>query len=355
MDKIQSLGYAVFFEDGNLLALNDYLKSQAYSKYFILTDDIVKDHCLLHLVKKVKVLQQADVLLIANGEENKTIETCINLWKELTDSEADRKSLLVNIGGGVISDMGGFVASTYKRGIDFINIPTTLLSMADASVGGKTGIDFGSYKNHIGTFTQPKGVFIYPGFLKTLDDRQLINGFAEVIKSALIADAGLWKKITGLKSLHPAKLNDLIHQSVQIKNSIVKKDPQEKNVRKALNFGHTIGHAVESLYLTKKGKQLLHGEAIAIGMICEAYLSYTKKLLGEKQLKEIIELILAYFPQVKLAEKEFLVLMALMQHDKKNENGKTRFTLLKGIGKFKINAEFTSFEILESLTFYNSI
>ena len=355
MDKIQSIGYSVFFEESNLKSLNDFLKSHTYSSYFILTDDNVKDHCLLHLIKKVKVLQNADVLLIASGEENKNIETCVNLWNELTDSEADRKCLLVNIGGGVISDMGGFIASTYKRGIDFINVPTTLLSMADASVGGKTGIDFGSYKNHIGTFAQPKGVFIYPGFLKTLDDRQFINGFAEIIKSALIADAGMWKKIKALKSLNPSKINEFIYQSVQIKNNIVKKDPQEKNIRKALNFGHTIGHAVESLYLTKKGKQLLHGEAIAIGMIAEAYLSYKKKLLNELQLKEIVELILSYFDKIKLPENEFLVLMALMQQDKKNEQGKTRFTLLNGIGKFKINEELPTIDVLESLTFYNSI
>ncbi len=355
MNKIESLGYFVYFEEDKLTQLNEFLVLHPYFKYFIISDNKVAQYCITHLLKKVKLLAKAEVLVVAHGEENKTIETCVNLWSELTDSAADRKSLVINVGGGVISDMGGFVASAYKRGIDFINVPTTLLSMADASVGGKTGIDFGSYKNHIGTFTQPKGVFIAPVFLKTLDKRQLVNGFAEIIKAALIADVRLWKTLLDLKGLPLNKLNTLIHRSVEIKNTIVKKDPLEKNERKALNFGHTIGHAIESFYLKKKGKKLLHGEAIAIGMISEAYLSFKMELLRQEELLQITQLILNYFPKQRLNKKDFLVMMALMQHDKKNEQGKTRFTLLQGIGKFRINIELSSMDVLESLTFYNAL
>ncbi len=355
MTKIISTGYEVVFEGERFSYLEKFLASTVYSKYFILTDNKAGAYCLPKLLKKAPALKQAEVLAIASGEENKTIETCVNLWNELTESGADRKSLLVNLGGGVISDMGGFVAATFKRGIEFINIPTTLLSMADASVGGKTGIDFGVHKNHIGTFTQPKGVFVYTPFLKTLEQRQLINGLAEIIKAALIADKKLWEKLVHVRLKNYKQLNELIYLSVQIKNNIVKKDPEEKNIRKALNFGHTIGHAIEGFYLGKKGKELLHGEAIAIGMIAEAYISYKKKGINANELSSIVQLIAQYFPKVNMNKKDFLSMLALMQHDKKNERGKVLFTLLKGIGKYNINIEVNSMEALEALTFYTSL
>ncbi|MFL5753515.1 MAG: 3-dehydroquinate synthase [Bacteroidia bacterium] len=354
MKTIRSIGYDVCFESAAFPALNAWLKKSAYSAYFILSDDKVSSACLNVLLKKVKQLKGADVLVIGNGEENKTIETCVNLWNELTDSGADRKALLINLGGGVISDMGGFVASTYKRGIDFINIPTSLLAMADAAVGGKTGIDFGSYKNHIGTFTQPKGVFIYSGFLNSLDQRQLHSGYAEVIKLALVADVSLWKAISTTTKLNEKKLLPLIHKAVTIKNTIVKKDPFEKDQRKALNFGHTVGHALESFYLGKKNS-LLHGEAVAVGILAESYLSYKKQGITQQQLQDIINLIFDYFPKVKITEKDFLTIMALMKHDKKNSGGKLNFTLLNKLGKFKTDVACSSLEVLESLTFYNSL
>jgi 3-dehydroquinate synthase len=354
MKAIRSIGYDVYFESAAFPALNTWLKKNVYSAYFILSDDKVSKACLNILLKKVKQLNGAEVLVIGSGEENKTIETCVNLWNELTGSGADRKALLINLGGGVISDMGGFIASTYKRGIDFINIPTSLLAMADAAVGGKTGIDFGSYKNHIGTFTQPKGVFIFPGFLKTLDQRQLHSGYAEVIKSALIADAALWKIISGTTTLNEKNLLPLIYRSLLIKNALVKKDPLERNKRKGLNFGHTIGHALESFYLGKKNS-LLHGEAVAVGILTESYLSYKKQGITQQQMQDIINLIFDYFPKVKIAEKDFLTIMALMKHDKKNSEGKLNFSLLNKVGKFKTDVECSSLDVLESLTFYNSL
>jgi 3-dehydroquinate synthase len=354
MKTIQSTGYTVYFEGTAFTALNSWLKHNRHSAVFILSDENVSKACLNSLIKKVKVLKGCDVMLVASGEENKNIETCVNLWSELTDSNADRNALLINFGGGVISDMGGFVASTFKRGIDFINIPTTLLAMADASVGGKTGIDFGSYKNHVGTFAQPKGVFIYPGFLKTLDKRQLHSGYAEIIKSALIADKKLWNQISKVTALGEKELLPLIQQSVRIKNAIVKKDPNEKNVRKALNFGHTAGHAIESFFLGKKNS-LLHGEAIAVGMLTEGYLSFKRKGLNHHELQALINLIFDYFPKVKMIEKDFLTIIALMKHDKKNANGKLNFTLLNGIGKFKTDVVCDTLDVLESLTFYNSL
>lgn len=354
MQKIQSAGYTVYFESAVFAALNAFMQKSTHSSCFILCDENTAKHCLNPLLKKVKKLKVAEVLMIGSGEENKTIETCVNLWNELTESGAERSALLVNLGGGVISDLGGFVASAYKRGIDFINIPTSLLAMADASVGGKTGIDFGSYKNHIGTFAQPKGVFIFPGFLKTLDQRQLHNGYAEVIKAALIADKGLWKMISAATTLNEKNLQPLVERSVGIKNNIVKKDPLEKNIRKALNFGHTVGHALESFFLGKKNS-LLHGEAIAVGMLAEAYLSFKLGKLKQQEMQEIINLIFDYFPKVKIAEKDLLTIMALMKHDKKNSKGKLNFTLLNGIGKYSINMECSSLDVLESLTFYNSL
>src|SRR5690606_32174448 len=206
------------------------------------------------------------------GEENKNIDFCIGIWKMLLDFGAERNSLLINLGGGVVTDMGGFAASTYKRGIDFVQIPTTLLSQVDASIGGKTGIDLDTVKNIIGTFTQPEAVYINVDFLNTLDKRQLVSGFAEMIKHDFIFDASYFEDLKGFSFDRPDE--DLIYRSVGIKNEVVKQDPKESGLRKILNFGHTIGHAVETYSIDNDDNPLLHGEAIAVGMICEAYLSH---------------------------------------------------------------------------------
>ncbi len=354
--------YNIYIGNDSFAELNKFLSGKKYSSIFVLVDENTKKHCL----KKISIENyKLSIIQIKNGEKNKNIRTCEKIWKELSKHNADRKSLLINIGGGVITDIGGFCASTYKRGIDFINIPTTLLSQVDASVGGKTGIDFLGYKNQIGTFAFPKAVFINPDFLKTLNKRELISGFAEVIKHGLIADKNYWKNLTpplkdGVRPLADNPISkgegeiseEIIEKSIEIKNKIVSADPYENGLRKTLNFGHTIGHAIESASLKTK-KTLLHGEAIAIGMICEAYLS--RKIIGlsSEELSEITSFIISVFHPKKITTSE-KTLIGLMKQDKKNQNAEINFTLLSSIGKAEINNSCSEELIEESFGFFNS-
>ncbi|MGZ5135834.1 MAG: 3-dehydroquinate synthase, partial [Flavitalea sp.] len=285
------------------------------------------------------------------GEENKNIDFCIGIWKMLLDFKADRNSLLVNLGGGVITDMGGFAASTFKRGIDFVHVPTTLLSQVDASVGGKTGIDMDSVKNIIGTFSHPKAVFIETDFLKTLGRRQIVSGFAEIIKHGLIYDADFFRTLV---KTEPEQVSpEIIYRSVEIKNQVVTSDPYEKGLRKILNFGHTIGHAIESYSLTHDKDPLLHGEAIAIGFICEAFLSARFTGLADAELKELQAAILKYFPKYKLKKNSYQALMELMQNDKKNSDGLINFSLLTRIGHCSTDNFCTESDIIDSLNYYS--
>jgi 3-dehydroquinate synthase len=260
---------------------------------------------------------------------------------------------MINLGGGVITDMGGFVASTYKRGIDFINIPTTLLSQVDASVGGKTGIDVDNVKNMVGTFTLPQCVFIETAFLKTLPQRELLSGFAEMIKHGLIADQEYYKQLKNSDYLQVSA--QAIYRSVEIKNEVVTEDPHEKGLRKILNFGHTIGHAVETYSLINDTQPLTHGEAIAIGMICEAFLSSTNNTLKAGELEDITAYISKLYPAYTIKEESFAQLMEFMQSDKKNENGQIMFSLLSSTGKCDYNCRISEKDILESFTYFNRI
>lgn len=341
--------YKVLRGDGIFDHLTGFLSGRSYSKMFLLVDENTQKHCMPELVSRVEALQDAEILEIESGEENKSIEVCVQLWTALSELGADRKSLVVNLGGGVIGDMGGFVASTFKRGIDFVNIPTTLLAQVDASVGGKLGIDLGNLKNEIGVFNSPQAVYIYPGFLRTLDERQLRSGFAEMIKHALIADAKYWKQVMAIDHTDVDELELLIPSSIEIKNKIVLSDPYEKNERKALNFGHTIGHALESLSLGSES-QLLHGEAVAAGMICEAFLSHKVAGLSEAALNEITGYVLNVFGDVLLPADKDEELISLMHHDKKNEQGRINFTLLEAIGKHSINRYCDEDQIKEAWT-----
>lgn len=345
---IESIGYPIYFEN-SLKELGNFLKKNTYSKIFFLVDRHTAEHCLPLVQQTLPELTEFDIIEIDPGEENKNIDFCIGIWKMLLDFGADRKSLLINLGGGVVTDMGSFAASTYKRGIDFVQVPTTLLSQVDASVGGKTGIDMDQVKNCIGTFTQPKAVFIEPQFLKTLDQRQLVSGFAEMIKHGLIADAAYFKE---LQNIEPENVKpDLIYRSVDIKNEVVKADPQEQNIRKTLNFGHTIGHAIESYYLNTP-QPLLHGEALAIGMICEAYLSQQINNLGETELNEICQSIKKIFPMVNIQTSSYADLITYMQNDKKNVDGKIGCSLLNKIGACSFNQFVSDAQIIDSLNFY---
>jgi 3-dehydroquinate synthase len=352
MKTINSADYNIHIGEDAFTALNQFLSDKKYSSVFILVDQNTKKRCLPLLKRSFTSLISLSLIQVKSGEKNKNILSCEKIWKELSRQNADRKSLLINLGGGVITDLGGFAASTYKRGIDFTNIPTTLLAQADASVGGKTGIDFSGFKNHIGTFSFPKEVFINPDLLKTLSKRELLSGFAEVIKHGLIADKSYWETVRDHKEIFTSNISDLISYSIEIKNKIVAADPYENGIRKALNFGHTIGHAVESASLKTK-KPLLHGEAIAIGMICEAYLSRKYCGLSGEQLQEIVSYIISVF-QPKKINHPVKKLIEFMKQDKKNNDSGINFTLLSSIGKAVINNSCTKELIEEAIYFFNS-
>lgn len=352
MAELVSNGHSIHFDSG-LEPLQAFLNDQKYSKVFVFTDGNTSEICLPVFQRMLDDFTSFDLIETDPGEENKNIDFCIGIWKTLLDFEADRKSLMINLGGGVITDMGGFVASTYKRGIDFINIPTTLLSMVDASVGGKTGIDIDNVKNMVGTFSLPQAVFIESEFLKTLPERELLSGFAEMIKHGLIMDKAYFEalKAVDYRLVSAAQ----IHRSVEIKHEVVTQDPLEKGLRKILNFGHTIGHAVESYALSNSKQPLTHGEAIAIGMICESFLSVKYCGLPEQNLEQITTYIQSIYPAYQIAEGSFASILELVKADKKNEHGYVMFSLLAAIGKCEYNCKVTDEDLLESLKYFNQV
>lgn len=340
----------VFYDDLAIAAGKQLIANGNYSKIFILVDENTKEHCLPFFLDWFEI-NPDELISVPAGEDYKTIETCLSVWTKLSELGADRKSLLINLGGGVLTDLGGFVASTFKRGMHFINIPTTLLAMVDASVGGKTGVDLGVLKNQIGVINQAELVLVFPEFLKTLDYEQLRSGFAEMLKHALIANGGLWEP---LQSLFPNVTSDYIKDSVAVKEKIVEKDPFENNERKKLNFGHTLGHAIESYFLGNPERTtLLHGEAIAIGMIMESYLSFKTKGLSKVQLDDITRTILDLFPKVEIAKSDIPTIIELLKHDKKNTHGNINFTLLTGIGYSVIDVKVSNKLLHDSFLYYN--
>ena len=352
MAELVSNGHSIHFDSG-LEPLQAFLNDQKYSKVFVFTDGNTSEICLPVFQRMLDDFTSFDLIETDPGEENKNIDFCIGIWKTLLDFEADRKSLMINLGGGVITDMGGFVASTYKRGIDFINIPTTLLSMVDASVGGKTGIDIDNVKNMVGTFSLPQAVFIESEFLKTLPERELSSGFAEMIKHGLIMDKAYFEalKAVDYRLVSAAQ----ILRSVEIKHEVVTQDPLEKGLRKILNFGHTIGHAVESYALSNSKQPLTHGEAIAIGMICESFLSVKYCGLPEQDLEQITTYIQSIYPAYQIAEGSFASILELVKADKKNEHGYVMFSLLAAIGKCEYNCKVTDEDLLQSLKYFNQV
>lgn len=352
MDNINSISYPIYFND-SLAELAAFIEKGKYSKFFVLTDEHTGNFCLPILQRYLGEDAKYDLIELPSGEENKTIDFCVGIWRMLIDFGADRNSLLINLGGGVISDMGGFAASTYKRGIDFVHVPTTLLSQVDASVGGKTGVDLNSIKNIVGTFAQPKAVFMEHSFINTLPPRQILSGLAEMLKHGLIADAAYWNqlKISDLSS--PSA--ELVYRSVEIKNEIVIEDPKEKGIRKALNFGHTIGHAVETYSLENDKSPLTHGEAIAIGMICESWLSWKRTGLSENELNEIVEILSGLYPRYTIESSCHGELYSLMQKDKKNHGDKINCSLISSIGQHAIDNICTEDELCSSLQFYASL
>ena len=340
--------------DRNFSSLNEYIGQLAPSKIFILVDENTHDHCLPILLPNLETDAPFEIIEIEAGEENKNIGTATQLWEIFSEMEADRKSLLINLGGGVVTDMGGFVASTYKRGFKFINIPTTLLAMCDASIGGKTGIDHQFLKNIIGTFALPEAIFFYPKFLETLKFEELRSGFAEMLKHGLIADANHWTELISLNKISPEHLAPHISRSMAIKNEVVTKDFKEENIRKILNFGHTIGHAVESLFL-QKGNLIPHGEAVALGMICETHLAFLSGLITVDDSSTIITKIQRFFPYIDISEFKNEDVINLMFNDKKNQDGNINFSLIDAVGSCTFDQKLNTEQINLTLEFYKNM
>lgn len=291
-------------------------------------------------------------VVIPSGEEHKQLTSVAQIWEFLSRGGADRKSLLVNIGGGMLTDLAGFAASTFKRGIRFVNVPTTLLSQVDASVGGKTGINFNGLKNEIGTFCEPEAVVIHTGFLKTIDRPNLLSGFAEMVKHGLIHRPEHLEELKHFPLENPdlLRLQEIIRHSVEIKQHFVLNDPTEKNIRKALNFGHTVGHALESLAM-KQGRPVLHGYAVAWGMIAELFLSVQVCGFPSETAGELSAWLTSVYGRMKYDETDYPQLFELMGHDKKNEAGRINFTLLPAVGQFEINRACSETQLRNALDF----
>jgi 3-dehydroquinate synthase len=342
----------IFGGTNNIYNFINFLSVGKYSTVIILVDENTRKYCL-PVIKDF--LGVHSIITIKSGENNKTINTCITVWEQLLEVKIDRKALLINLGGGVICDMGGFIAATYKRGIDFIHIPTTLLAMSDACLGGKLAVDINGNKNQVGLFKYPKAILIYPNFLKTLPKRHLLCGYAEIIKHAIIGDKFFFKAISS-QPLLSKDFDMLIMHSLKIKTRFVKMDFLENGIRKSLNFGHSIGHALETYSLNNDGDNYIyHGEAVAAGMIAESYISYKRKLISISELEQINRLILNHFSKVKILKKNYNKIVSLISQDKKNEDNRKLFTLLEGIGNVRLNETVNDEEIKESLEYYNKL
>lgn len=352
-DSIQAQHYQVYFNDEGFDFLNRFVAEQHPSKIFLLADKHTNECCTPIVLSLLATDIPLEIIEIEAGEPHKHIDTCTQVWYALSELGADRKSLLINIGGGVVTDLGGFVASTYMRGIPFINIPTSLLAMVDASVGGKTGVDLGALKNLVGVINNPQGVVIYPDFLATLPTEELRSGMAEMFKHGLISDESYWHKMCNLSELTEAHLGSLIYESVVIKNEVVTQDPTEKGLRKTLNYGHTLGHAIESYCLQNPNRErLLHGEAIAIGMVLATYLSVKELGFSMDKCDQVKAVLGEYFKKQDFTYEEITDICQLMRFDKKNVGGNVHFVLLEAIGKPKIDCIVPYEEIYKAFEYY---
>ena len=318
---------------------------------FILTDETTLALCW-PVIQNYPCVKDAKTITIKAGDTHKDLESISHVWSELQRMGATRHSLLINLGGGMVTDLGGFAASTFKRGISFINIPTTLLSMVDASVGGKTGINFGGLKNEIGVFNNANCVILDTTFLQTLDEENILSGYAEMLKHGLISTEAHWAELMNFNIESPdlKELGDLVAKSVQVKERIVTEDPTEKGIRKALNLGHTVGHAFESLAMQRK--PVLHGYAVAWGLVCELYLSVAKTGFPVDKMRQMARYIFEHYGRMPITCDDYPTLLELMTHDKKNTGSNINFTLLGGIGDIRINQTATKEEIEEALDFY---
>lgn len=356
MKSIESNTYTVHFNENCYEKLNAYLKTNRFSLIFIIVDTNTHDACLPKFMSYLETNVQIEVIEIEAGEQHKTIDTCVGVWNALSDLGADRKSLVINLGGGVVTDLGGFVACTFKRGIKYINVPTSLLAMVDASVGGKTGVDLGNLKNQIGVINSGEMVLVDTSFLDTLPQNHLKSGLAEMLKHGLIYDRSYWNKTSNLSQHTLADLDQLIYDSILIKHNIVEQDPNENGIRKHLNFGHTLGHAIESYFLSHPDKdELLHGEAIAIGMILECHLSTNLLGFPKTDLEQVTNVILNIYKPVNIDPTDYDAIIDLLKYDKKNEHGNINFVLLERIGKPVKDCLVENELIINAFSYYNSV
>ena len=323
-----------------------------HDRIFILVDDTTQRLCLPK-IQGFRCLAGSTIINIRPGDTHKNIDTLAHVWEALGKGGATRHSLLINLGGGMVTDLGGFAASTFKRGIDFINIPTTLLAMVDASVGGKTGINFGGLKNEIGAFADSRFVIINTTFLDTLDQQNLCSGYAEMLKHGLISNEKTWAELVNFDLGKPDlnKLQSMVADSIKVKERIVEEDPHEHGIRKALNLGHTIGHAFES-FAMKRDTPILHGYAVAYGLICELYMSACRTKFPTDRMRQTVRFIRDNYGRMDITCDDYPTLIELMRHDKKNTAGTINFTLLGNIGDIRINQTATSQEIEDALDFF---
>ncbi|MEX2484842.1 MAG: 3-dehydroquinate synthase [Brumimicrobium sp.] len=320
------------------------------AKKVLIVDENTQENCAPYLITAFEGLEEAEVIVLPTGEPNKVMEVCQQVWEAFTKYGIQRGDLVINLGGGVVTDMGGFIAALYKRGLRFINIPTTLLAMVDASVGGKTGVNLGPYKNQIGSFAFPEITFCDPIFLKTLPERELISGQAEMFKHAMISSKEHWTELT--KTDFYNINSDLLYDSIQIKATIVDNDPTEKGLRKTLNLGHTVGHAIEGFYMDEH--QYTHGECIAWGMLVEAYIALELEMIEKSEVNEIERVICKMFDEISLSPDVFETIISLMKNDKKNNSSKINFSLPTKIGAVVFDQQVEEEYILKALnTIFN--
>jgi len=351
---IKSNSYTIEINDLEASSLSFMMENNySNSRKIIIVDENTNEFCLEYLLTTFDFLREAEVILIPEGESSKVLDLCAQIWETWTEYQIDRKDVVINLGGGIVTDLGGFAASIYKRGIDFIHIPTSLLAMVDASIGGKTGVDLGKYKNQLGLFVDPKAVYIDLAFLETLPVGEVYNGFAEMLKHGLIVNAQHWSDLSELKEVEKELTKEHIYTSLSIKNGIVLEDPFEGGLRKKLNFGHTIGHALEGHFNSKD--PISHGYAVALGILAESFISFKKNFITLTELNEIERVLLSNYESIDLSNENLNDIYQLMLNDKKNEQKKILCVLLVGIGESIINQEISEQEILESLEYLNRL
>lgn len=352
MEAISCGSYTVYFEQNGFNQLKQYIRQNRFTQLVVLADHNTYTYCYDYAVSSLELETPPVVFTFPPGEKNKNLLTCEEAWNFLLQHQIDKQALVINLGGGTVTDLGGFVAATYQRGIPYVHIPTSLLAMVDASVGGKTGIDFQGIKNQIGVVSPPQMVVIDTYFLKTLAPAELHSGIAEVLKHGLIASETYWNEVTSQNLDSTTNWLPIVYQSVEIKNKIVSQDPFENSIRKYLNYGHTLGHAIEAFSLSQHHNPLTHGHAVAIGMILATYLSVKKFELSESVLNRLVRTYHQYYSPVDISPSDIEEIIEWMKYDKKNRNKQTRFVLLKAVGQPVLDCEIEVSLLQQAFAYY---